>query len=62
VQGDSKLIIQQMMGKYKVSSLKMQPLCKKAKLLAENFDDLSLEHIARELNGRADTLANVAMD
>lgn len=62
VQGDSKLVIQQMMGNYKVSSPKMRPLYKKAKLLAEYFDDLNLEHIARALNDRADTLANVAMD
>lgn len=45
-----------------VSSPKMVPLFKKAKLLAKSFDELDMRHIKRALNGRADTLANVAMD
>lgn len=40
----------------------MRPLFKKAKAIAEKFDELDLEHIQRALNGRADTLANIAMD
>lgn len=40
----------------------MRPLFKKAKVLADTFDELDLEHIKRALNGRADTLANIAMD
>eukprot|EP00752_Nemacystus_decipiens_P017933 g16076.t1 len=62
VEGDSDLVIQQMLGNYKVSSPKMAPLFKKAKSIAKSFDKLELEHIPRARNGRADTLANVAMD
>lgn len=40
----------------------MRPLFKKARALADTFDELDLEHIKRALNGRADTLANIAMD
>lgn len=45
-----------------VASPKMVPLFRKAKVLAKSFDELAMEHIERALNGRADTLANVAMD
>lgn len=45
-----------------VSSPKMLPLFKKAKLVAKSFDELDMKHIKRADNGRADTLANVAMD
>ncbi|CAN0254340.1 unnamed protein product [Ascophyllum nodosum] len=62
VEGDSRLVIQQMLGKYKVSSPKMLPLFKKAKAMAESFENLTLCHIDRVLNGRADALANLAMD
>lgn len=40
----------------------MAPLFKKAKSIAKSFDKLQMDHIKRALNGRADTLANVAMD
>lgn len=40
----------------------MAPLFKRAKSIAKSFDTLEMEHIERALNGRADTLANVAMD
>jgi len=40
----------------------MVPLFKEAKSIAKSFDTLELEHIERALNGRADTLANAAMD
>ncbi|CAM9112313.1 unnamed protein product, partial [Hapterophycus canaliculatus] len=62
VEGDSKLVIQQMLGNYKVSSPKMIPLFKQAKLISRTFDQLKMEHIERARNGRADTLANTAMD
>eukprot|EP00903_Cladosiphon_okamuranus_P017808 g16389.t1 len=62
VEGDSKLVIQQMLGNYKVSSPKMAPLFKKAKSIAKSFDKLEMEHIERASNDRADTLANLAMD
>lgn len=49
-------------GCLQVSSPKMAPLFKKAKSVAKSFDMLEMEHIERALNGRADMLANVAMD
>lgn len=45
-----------------VSSPKMVPFFREAKSIAKSFDTLELEHIERALNGRADTLANAAMD
>lgn len=46
----------------KVSSTNMAPLYQRAIVLANKFEEFNLEHIRREHNGRADTLANMAMD
>lgn len=46
----------------KVSSTNMAPLYQRAIMLAKKFEEFNLEHIRREHNGRADTLANMAMD
>lgn len=40
----------------------MRPLFQEAKSIAKYFDELNLEHIRRAFNGRADQLANIAMD
>ncbi|CAN0343310.1 unnamed protein product [Ectocarpus sp. 12 AP-2014] len=62
VEGDSKLVIQQMLGNYKVTSPKMQPLFREATTISKAFDALELGHIMRAHNERADDLANIAMD
>ncbi len=40
----------------------MLPFFQEAKSIAKSFDTLEMAHIERALNGRADTLANAAMD
>ncbi|CAM9794264.1 unnamed protein product [Ectocarpus sp. 6 AP-2014] len=62
VEGDSKLVIQQMLGNYKVTSPKMRPLFREATTISKAFDALELGHIMRAHNERADDLANIAMD
>ncbi|CAB1119324.1 unnamed protein product [Ectocarpus sp. CCAP 1310/34] len=62
VEGDSNLVIQQMLGNYKVTSPKMQPLFREATTISKAFDALELGHILRAHNERADDLANIAMD
>ena len=59
---DSKLIIEQMKGNFKVKNAGLKPLFEKAKTLCENFAKVSFEHVRREKNKIADELANQAMD
>ena len=59
---DSKLIVEQMSGNYKVKNVGLKLLFEKAKNLSENFAEISFQHIPREKNKIADMLANQAMD
>jgi len=62
VEGDSNLIINQMMGKYQVKAENLIPLYNSAKILDEQFDHIEYRHIRREFNKEADKLANKALD
>jgi ribonuclease HI len=59
---DSKLIVEQMSGNYKVKNVGLKPLFEQAKNICENFAGISFKHIPREKNKVADMLANQAMD
>jgi len=62
VRSDSLLLVQQMLGRYKVKNAGLQPLHAKAKLLAHAIGRVTFEHVGRALNAHADRLANRAMD
>jgi probable phosphoglycerate mutase len=62
VRSDSLLLVQQMLGAYKVKNAGLQPLHAKAKLLAHEIGRVTFEHVGRSLNAHADRLANTAMD
>ncbi len=62
VRADSELIVKQLLGSYKVKSEELKPLYLEAKALLAGFDQSSIAHVYREENGRADALANDAMD
>jgi ribonuclease HI len=62
VEMDSKLVIEQMKGAWKVKHPNMKPLQHRAAELASQFKSVSFQHIPREKNGYADRLANEAMD
>ncbi|MER5262391.1 bifunctional RNase H/acid phosphatase [Actinosynnema sp. NPDC002837] len=62
VRMDSKLVVEQMSGRWKVKHPSMQPLVAQAREVARAFDRVSYEWIPRERNQRADRLANRAMD
>ncbi|HRH24348.1 MAG TPA: reverse transcriptase-like protein [Candidatus Paceibacterota bacterium] len=60
---DSKLVIEQMKGNYKVKHPNLVPRCLEAKnVIARGFSKVSFEHVPREKNKDADELANRAMD
>lgn len=62
VRSDSKLLVEQMLGRYKVKHPGLQPLHAQARLLAYEIGRVAFEHVDRALNAHADRLANEAMD
>ncbi len=62
VRSDSLLLVQQMLGNYKVKNAGLQPLHAKARVLAGEVGRVTFEHVGRALNAHADRLANTAMD
>jgi ribonuclease HI len=59
---DSKLVVEQINGGYKVKKLELQPLHRQAKRMLEGFGEAVVAHIGRERNRGADALANRALD
>lgn len=62
IRADSELMIRQLSGQYRVKSANLKPLYAKAISLLDAFDHWSANHVARELNRRADSLVNEAID
>ena len=59
---DSKLIVEQMSGRWKVKHPDLAELHRQARAIAARFDTVSYRWIPRERNKHADRLANEAMD
>jgi ribonuclease H / adenosylcobalamin/alpha-ribazole phosphatase len=59
---DSKLIVEQVSGRWKVKDLKMQVLHAEAKARLARFERWSARHVPRAQNSAADALANEAID
>jgi probable phosphoglycerate mutase len=59
---DSKLVVEQMSGRWKIKHPALQPLALKARDLANRFQRIRFEWIPRAQNSYADRLANQAMD
>lgn len=62
VRSDSLLLVQQMLGNFKVKHAGLRPLHAKAMLLAHQIGRVTYQHVRREANTHADRLANAAMD
>ncbi|MEV0948366.1 bifunctional RNase H/acid phosphatase [Rhodococcus sp. NPDC049939] len=62
VRMDSKLVIEQMSGRWKVKHPDMIPLQRSASDLARQFEQVEYTWISRDQNSHADRLANRAMD
>ncbi len=59
---DSKLIVEQLHGRWRVKDPKLQPLWTEAKRLLGGFRLWSATHVPRAQNATADRLANEALD
>jgi len=62
IRSDSELLVKQMLGVYRVKNPGLQPLHRRARLLAARVGRVRFQHVRRELNKEADRLANLAMD
>ncbi|MGV9411674.1 bifunctional RNase H/acid phosphatase [Nocardia sp. NPDC003693] len=62
VRMDSKLVVEQMSGRWQVKHAAMIPLADRARRLVAGFDRVSFTWIPRKENSHADRLANEAMD
>lgn len=62
VRMDSKLVVEQMSGRWKIKHPAMQPLAREAAELVREIGSVRFEWIPRLRNSRADALANEAMD
>ena len=59
---DSKLVVEQLQGRWRVRDVKLAPLCDEALKGLTRFAHWSARHVPRAQNGRADALANEALD
>jgi ribonuclease HI len=59
---DSKLVVEQVKGAYKVKKPELVPLHRRAKELLGGYAEVVIAHVERERNRGADALANRALD
>ena len=59
---DSKLIVEQLAGRWRVKDAKLIPLWEMARRTLRGFDRWSANHVPRAQNALADALCNEAID
>jgi ribonuclease HI len=62
VRGDSELIVKQVRGEYDVNVPELRERRVRVRELLDRFEEWSLSHVPREVNERADKLANEAFE
>lgn len=62
IRSDSQLIVQQMLGNYRVKHAGLIPLYQRARRLSVEIGHVTFEHVRREQNTDADRLSNLGMD
>jgi ribonuclease HI len=62
LRSDSRLLIEQLSGRFKVKNPTLQRLHTEVRRLASDFRTVRYEHVPRELNREADQLANAGVD
>ncbi|MFC7200643.1 ribonuclease HI [Halospeciosus flavus] len=62
VKGDSQLIVKQVKGAWNTNDPELKEKRIRVRELLDEFDEWSLTHVPREVNERADELANEALD
>lgn len=62
IRSDSRLLVEQIRGNFKIRAEHLKPLLAEAVLRAKRFRKFAITHIPRENNTRADRLANLGAD
>jgi ribonuclease HI len=62
IRSDSRLLVEQLRGNFKIRAEHLKPLLAEAVLRAKRFRSFAITHIPRENNTRADRLANLGAD
>jgi ribonuclease HI len=62
LRSDSRLLIEQLAGRWKVKNPTLQLLHQEARSLIKEFDEVRFDHVRRERNVEADALANRGVD
>lgn len=62
LRSDSQLLVNQLVGAYRVKTAHLVPLHAEVLSLARGFEQVRFEHVRRERNVEADRLANVGVD
>lgn len=62
IHSDSELLVKQMNGEYRVKNADLIDLYQEATALRRQFEKVTIQHVRREQNKRADFLCNEAMD
>ena len=62
LRSDSRLLIEQLAGRWKVKNPTLQVLHHEARSLIKGFEEVRFEHVRRERNVEADALANRGVD
>lgn len=59
---DSRLVVEQALGNWRIKQQHLAPLSQRAQELAAKFDSVSIRHVPRERNRIADDLCNTAIE
>ena len=62
VRADSKLVVEQVKGAWKVRQPHLRPLFEEARKLLSGYDEVDVAHVPRAENVDADALVNAALD
>jgi len=62
VRADSKLVVEQVKGTWKVKQAHLLTLRDEARRLLARYDDVDIRHVPRAENFHADALVNAALD
>ncbi len=62
IRSDSELLVRQINGQYKVKNAGLKPLFEKARTMIAKLESFGIKHVPRELNQKADAMANRAID
>ena len=62
LRSDSRLLIEQLAGRWRVKNPTLQRLHQEARSLIKEFEEVRFEHVRRERNVEADALANRGVD